>query len=224
MRTRPRPLRYVLLAVGFFVIVVAGLVMGTAADARHASGLSNLAAALVGVALALAIAMLVRAYDIGVRIPSLGQQVTAMAAATSAGQPVSGRFWAGLRDLGPSPPGQDEGSGPGSDDPFPLPAQPPKIPRWMTGRVVITPESVTWVRSMTGRARDLSGAECTGERLLDPGTEMTLTIPRYCLGEILRVITLHSNGTYLELVTQVQFLDILRSSVARTPQVNSRVP
>jgi hypothetical protein len=218
MRTLPRPLRYVLLAAGFLVIVVAGTVMGTVASAHHVSGLSHLAAVLVGVALALVIAMLVRAYDIGVRIPSLGRQVTSMAEATGAEQPVSGRFWAGLRDLGPKPPGPDEGSGPGSDDAFPLPAQPPRIPRWMTGRVVITPESVTWVRSMTGRARDLTGAECTGERLLDPAVEMTLTLPRYYQGEILRAITLHANGTCVELVTQVQFLDILRYSLARTPR------
>ena len=30
-------------------------------------------------------------------------------------QPVPGRFWAGLRDLGPRPSGQDEGSRPGSE-------------------------------------------------------------------------------------------------------------
>jgi hypothetical protein len=219
MGTLPRPLRYVLLAAGFFVIMVAGAVMGTAAGAHRLSGLSHLAAVVVGVALALVIAMLARAYAIGVRVPSLGRQLTAMAEATSAGQPVSGRFWAGLRDLGPEPPGPDEGSRPGSDDTFPLPGQPPRIARWMSGRVVITPEQVTWVRSMTRRACDLTGAECVGERPLDPGTEMTLTLPRYYQGEILRVITLHANGTYVELVTQVQFLEILRHSVARTPRL-----
>jgi hypothetical protein len=33
----------------------------------------------------------------------------------------------------------------------------------MGGRVVITPESVIW-RQMTGRGRDLTGAERTAER------------------------------------------------------------
>lgn len=90
----------------------------------------------------------------------------------------------------------------------------------MSGRLVITPESVTWVRSMTGRARDLTGAECIGERLLDPATEMTLTLPGNYQGEILKAITLHANGTYVELVTQVQFLEILRYSVARAPRAH----
>jgi hypothetical protein len=214
----PRPLRYVLLAGGFLIIVVGGIVTGVAAAAHHASGLSQLAAIAVGGALALAIAMLGRAYSIGVRVPALGRQLTAMADATDAGKPVSGRFWAGLRDLGPSPHGPDEGSRPGSDDPFPLPGQPPRIARWMSGRVVISPESVTWVRPMTGRARDLTGAECTGERLLDPAAEMTLTLPGNYRAEILKAMTLHANGTYVELVTQVQFLEILRYSVARTPR------
>jgi hypothetical protein len=114
----PRPLRYVLLAGGFVVIVVGGIVMGVAADAHHASGLSQLAAIVVGGALALVIAMLGRAYSIGVRVPTLVRQLTALAEATDAGRPVPGRFWAGLRDLGPTPPGPDEGSRPGSDDPF----------------------------------------------------------------------------------------------------------
>jgi hypothetical protein len=214
MRTLPRPLRYVLLAAGFLVIMVAGAVIGTAAGAHHLSGLSRLAAIVVGVALALVIAMLVRAYAVGVRIPSLGRQVTAMADAMSAGHPVSGRFWAGLRDLGPKPPGSDESSTPESDDTYPLPGQPPHVARWMGGRVVMTPESVTWVRSVPGQARDITGAECTAERLLAPGTEMTLILPRSYRGEILGVITLHANGTYVELVTQVQFLDILRHSLA----------
>lgn len=219
VRMLPRPLRYVLLAGGFLVIVVGGIVMGVAADAHHVSGLSHLAAIAVGGSLALALAMLGRAYSIGVRVPTLGRQLTAMAEATDAGKPVSERFWAGLRDLGPRPPGPDEGSRPGPDDPFPLPAQPPRIARWISGRVVITPESVKWVRSMTGRARDLTGAEYTGERLLDPRTEMTLTLPGNYQGEILKAITLHAKGTYVELVTQVQFLETLRYSVARTARV-----
>jgi hypothetical protein len=171
-----------------------------------------------GCALALVIGMLVRAYAIGVSVPSPGRQLAAMTEATSAGKPVSGRFWAGLRDFGPVPPGPD-GSLPGSDDPYPLPAQQPHIPRWMSGRAVIAPGSVTWVRSTTGRSRDLTGAECTSERLLDPATEMTLNLPGNYRGEILKPITLLANGTYVELVTQVQFLEILRVSVARTTRV-----
>jgi hypothetical protein len=71
---------------------------------------------------------------------------------------------------------------------------------------------------MTGRARDLTGADCAGERLIDPRTEMTLTLPGNYRGEIFKAITLHANGTYVDLVTQVQFLEILRTSVARTPR------
>jgi hypothetical protein len=210
-------MRYVLLAAAFFVLAVAGIVMGTVAEAHDLSGFSHLAAIVVGVALTLIIVMLGRAYAVGVRVPSLGRQLTTMVEAMGAGRPVSGRFWAGLRDLGTGSPGRDEGSRPGSDDPFPLPAQPPRLARWMSGRVVITPESVTWVRRMTGRARDLTGAECTGERLPDPGyRDLTLIMPRYYRGEIVRVITLHANGTDVELVAQVQLLEILRYSVAST--------
>jgi len=220
VRTLPRSLRYVLLAGVFLVILLAGAALGAAADAHHMSGLGHLAAIVAGVALGLVIVMISRAYLIGVRVPSLSRQVTAMVAAMGAGQPVSGRFWAGLRDLGPRPAGPDETGRPEPDDEFPLPAQPPRIARWMSGRVEITPQSVTWVRRMTGRARDLTDAECTGERLLDLGySEMTLTVPKYYQGEILRVITLRANGTDVELVTQVQFLEILRYSVARTPRV-----
>jgi hypothetical protein len=85
--------------------------------------------------------------------------------------------------------------------------------------VVITPESVIWHRT-AGRARDLIGAQCTAERQPDPSyTEMTLTMPRLYQGEPLRVITLHANGTDVELVTQVQLLEILRYSLARTPSI-----
>jgi hypothetical protein len=57
VRALPQPLRYVLLAAGFFALAVAGTVLGTVASAHHVSGLSNLAAALVGIALALVIGM-----------------------------------------------------------------------------------------------------------------------------------------------------------------------
>jgi hypothetical protein len=159
--------------------------------------------------------MTARAYLIGVRIPPLGRQLTAMVQAMQDGQPVSGRFWAGLRDV-VSQDQEDE-----SKDPYPLPGQPPRLTRWMSGRVVITAESAIWVRSMTGRARDLTGAECTGERRLDPGyTEMTLTVPSSYRGERLRVITLRTNGADVELVTHVQVLEVLRFSLARIPRMH----
>lgn len=169
MRPLPQPWRYFRSAAGFFVLAVAGIVTGTLADAHHISGLSHLAAIVTGLALGLAIGMTARGYINGVRVPALGRQLTEMVQRMEDEQPVRGRFWAGLRDLGPRAPDQEDGNQPGSDDPFPLPAQPPRIPRWMRGRVVITPESVIWVRRMTGRARDLTGAEWADERPLDPG-------------------------------------------------------
>jgi len=93
--------RYVLLAAGFFVIAVAGIVMGTVAEAHQLSGFSHLAAIVVGLALGLMFGLLGRAYFLGVRVPSLGRQLTAMVQAMEAGQPVSGSFWAGLLDLVP---------------------------------------------------------------------------------------------------------------------------
>jgi hypothetical protein len=212
--------RYVLLAAGFFVIAVAGIVLGTVAEAHQLSGFSHLAAIVVGLALGLMFGLLGRAYFIGVSVPSLAQQLTAMVQAMEAGQPVSGCFWAGLRDLVPKSPGREKGIWPGSDEPFPLPGQRPRLTRWLSGQVVITPESVIWHRT-PGRARDLTGAECTAERRPDPSyTEMTLTMPRLYQGEPLRVITLHANGTWVELVTQVQLLEILRYSLARTPSIH----
>ena len=86
---------------------------------------------------------------------------------------------------------------------------------------MITPKSVVWVRRMTGQTRDLTG-ECDGERQPDRGyTEMTLTVPSSYKGEILRVLTLHASGTDVELITQVQQLEILRYSLARTPGAHS---
>jgi hypothetical protein len=219
VRPIPRPILYVLLAGGFFVIAVAGIVMGTVAEAHQLSGFSHLAAVVVGLALGLMFGLLARAYFLGVSVPSLGRQLTAMVQAMEAGQPVSGSFWAGLRDLVPKSPSREEGSGPGSYEPYPLPGQRPRLTRWLSGRVVITPESVIWHRT-AGRARDLTGAECTAERQPDPSyTEMTLTKPRLYHGEPMRVITLQANGTDVELVTQVQLLEILRYSLARTRSI-----
>jgi hypothetical protein len=71
--------------------------------------------------------------------------------------------------------------------------------RWKHGRVKITPQSVIWV-PLTGRTRDLTGAQCTGGRQIDPTyTEMTLSLPSYYKGENVRVITLHAGGTDIEL-------------------------
>jgi hypothetical protein len=208
-----------LLAAGSFVIAVASIVMGTVADAHHLSGVSHLAAIVAGLALGLMFGLLGMAYFIGVSVPSLARRLTEMVQAMEAGQPVSGSFWAGLRDLVPRSPGREEGSWPGSDEPFPLPGQRPRLTRWLRGQVVITPESVMWHRTRGG-ARDLTGAQCTAERRPDPSyTEMTLTMPHLYQGEPLRVITLHANGTDVELVTQVQLLEILRYSLARTPSI-----
>lgn len=215
MRPIPRPVRCVLLAAGSLVLAVAGLVVGTVSDAHQLSGFSRLGAIVFALGLVLMINFLGRAYFTGVSVPSLAQQVTVMVQAMEAGQPVSGSFWAGLRN-----PGSEEGSWPGSDDPFPLPGQAPRLARWLTGQVVITPESVIWRRT-AGRARDLTGAECTGDRRPDPSyTEMTLTMPRLYMGEHLKVITLHVNGTDVELVAQVQLVEILRYSLARTPSIH----
>ena len=53
---------------------------------------------------------------------------------------------------------------------------------------------------LTGRARDLTGAQCTGGRQIDPTyTEMTLGLPSYYKGENVRVITLDAGGTDIEL-------------------------
>jgi hypothetical protein len=209
--------RYVLLAAGFFVLAVAGIVIGTVADAHRMSGLSSLAVIVVGLALGLVIAMSVRAYILGVRLPSLARQLTAMVEAMNSGQPVSGQFWAGLRDLEPRSAGKEAGSRTGSDEMFPLPGQPPRLARWVSGRVVITPKSVVWVRRISGRTRDLTGAQCTNERRTDPYTEMTLTMPDSYKGEILRVLALGVSGTDVEVITQVQQLEILRYSLERTP-------
>ena len=194
MNAARRPRRYVLRATGFFAIAVAGVVMGTVASAHHMNGLNGLAVGIVGIALGLAIAMLSRAYMIEVRIPMRARPLTAMSQAMDAGQVVSGEFKAGLRDLAPGVPRT----------------------RWKHGRVKITPQSVVWV-PLTGRARDLTGARCTGGRQIDPTyTEMTLSLPSYYKGENVRVITLHAGGTDIELAAPAQLLEIIRYSLAST--------
>ena len=166
--------------------------MGTVASAHHMNGLNGLAVGIVGIALGLAIAMLSRAYMIEVRIPMRARPLTAMSQAMDAGQVVSGEFKAGLRDLAPGVPRT----------------------RWKHGRVKITPQSVVWV-PLTGRARDLTGAQCTGGRQIDPTyTEMTLSLPSYYKGENVRVITLHAGGTDIELAAPAQLLEIIRYSLA----------
>jgi hypothetical protein len=189
-----RPRRYVLRATGFFAIAVAGIVMGTVASAHHMSSLNGLAVGIVGIALGLAIAMLSKAYLTQVRIPVRARPLIAMSQAMDAGQAVSGEFKAGLRDLALGVPRT----------------------RWKHGRVKITPQSVVWV-PLTGRARDLTGAQCTGGRQIDPTyTEMTLSLPSYYRGENVRVITLHAGGTDIELAAPAKLLEIIRYSLART--------
>jgi hypothetical protein len=194
MNAARRPGRYVLRATGFFAVAVAGIVLGTVASAHHMDGLNGLAVGIVGITLGFAIGMLSKAYMTEVRIPVRTRPLIAMSQAMDAGQPVSGEFKAGLRDVTPGVPRT----------------------RWKHGRVKITPQSVIWV-PLTGRARDLTGAQCTGGRQIDPTyTEMTLSLPSYYKGENIRVITLDSGGTDIELAAPAQLLDIIRYSLART--------
>ena len=194
MNAARRPRRYVLRATGFFAVAVAGIVMGTVASAHHMDGLNGLAVGIVGIALGFAIAMLSKAYMTRVRIPMRARPLIAMSQAMDAGQAVSGEFKAGLRDVTPGVPRT----------------------RWKHGRVKITPQSVIWV-PLTGRARDLTGAQCTGGRQIDPTyTEMTLSLPSYYKGENVRVITLHAGGADIELAAPAQLLEMIRYSLART--------
>jgi hypothetical protein len=55
MNAAGRPRRYVLRAIGFFAIAVAGIVMGTVASAHHMDVLNGLALLIVGIALGLEI-------------------------------------------------------------------------------------------------------------------------------------------------------------------------
>jgi hypothetical protein len=196
MNAARRPRRYVRRAIGFFAIAVAGIVLGSVASAHHMDGLSGLAAGFVGISLGLAIGMLATAYATGHRIPGRAQRLAAMSHAMDAGQPVSGKFEAGLRDLAP-----------------PRGAPPT---RWRQGRVMITPQSVVWTSLITRRARDLTGAQCTGGRQPDPTyTELTLVLPSDYRGENVRIMTLHADGAHIELAAPAQLLEIIRYSLAR---------
>jgi hypothetical protein len=194
MNAAPRPRRDVLRATGLFVVAVAGIVLGTVASAHHINSLNALAVAIVGLALGFALAMLGRAYMTGIRIPMLTQPLIAMTQAMEAGQAVSGEFKAGLRELAAGVPRT----------------------RWRRGRAKITPQSVAWV-PVIGRARDLTGAQCTGRRQIDRTyTEMTLSLPSYYKGENVQVITLHAGETDIELAAPAQLRDIIRCTLART--------
>jgi len=194
MNAARRPKRYVLRATGFFAVAVAGIVLGTVASAHHMDGLNGVAVGIVGITLGLAIGMLSKAYMTEVHIPMRTRPLIAMSQAMDAGQAVSGEFKAGLRDVTPGVPRT----------------------RWKHGRVKITPQSVIWV-PLTGRARDLTGAQCTGGRRIDTTyTEMTLSLPSYYKGENVRVITLRADGTDIELAAPAQLLEIIRYSLART--------
>jgi len=82
--------------------------------------------------------------------------------------------------------------------------------------VKITSKAVAWA-PLAGRGRDLTGAQCTGGRRIDRTyTEMTLRLPAYYQGESVRVITLHADGTDIELAAPAQLLEIIRYSLART--------
>ena len=193
MSAERRPRRDVLRAIGLFAVAVAGIVLGTVASAHHMNGLNGVAVGIVGIALGFAIGMLGRAYMTGIRIPMMTQPLIAMTQDMEAGRTVSGEFKAGLRELAAGVPRT----------------------RWRRGRVKITPQSVAWV-PVIGRARALTGAQCTGGRQIDRGyTEMTLSLPSYYKGENVRVITLHAGGTDIELAAPAQLLEIIRYSLAR---------
>jgi hypothetical protein len=190
-RRRKRP---ALRATGFFAVLVAGIVMGTVASAHHMDVLNGVAVGIVAITLGIGFGQLVKAYQTQVRLPVQTRPLIAMSEAMDAGQPVSGEFKAGLRDVTPG------------------------VPRayWKHGRVKITPQSVIWV-PLTGRARDLTAAQCTGDRRIDTTyTEITLNLPSYYKGENVRVITLHAGGTDIELAAPARLLEIIRYSLART--------
>jgi hypothetical protein len=190
-RRRKRP---ALRATGFFAVVVAGIVMATVASDHHLEVLNGVAAGTLAITLAIAVGQLIKAYQTQVRLPVQTRPLIAMSQAMDARQLVSGEFKAGLRDVTPGVPRT----------------------RWKHGRVKITPQSVVWV-PLTGRARDLTGAQCTGDRRIDTTyTEMTLSLPSYYKGENVRVITLHAGGTDLELAAPARLLEIIRYSLART--------
>lgn len=195
MNASPRPRRYVLRAIGCFAIAIAGIALGTAATAHRMNGLNGLAVGIVGVALGLTVAMLAPAYRAQVPVPRQVRRLTAMSEAMGAGQAHSGTFKAVLRD----------------------PTQGPPSTRWTHGRVKVTPQSLVWMPSI-GRARDLTDAQCVGVRPIDwIYADMTLTLPASFKGGNVRVMTLRSDGTDLELAAPAQLLEIIGSCLARTP-------
>jgi hypothetical protein len=190
----PRPKRYVLRAIGCFAIAVAGIVLGTNTSAHHMDVLNGLAVGIVGVALGFTVAMLARAYKAKVPVPRQARRLIAVSEAMNAGHSLSGQFKAVLRD----------------------PTQGVPSTRWTHGRVKITPQSVAWVPAI-GRARDLTDAQCAGVRAIDRiYADMTLYLPSSWKGENVRVMTLRSSGTDLELAAPAQLLEIIRYCLART--------
>jgi hypothetical protein len=192
-RRRRRP--YVLPAVGFSGLALVAIVVGTVFEDDNLSGPSHMAAIVGGLSLGLLAGTLYRAYETEKRVPALARQLTAMRQAMDAGEPVSGRFVAFLR--------------------VPIAAAPLRA-RWMYGRMMITPQSVLWVRRVNGRARDLTGAQCGSERKSEPAyTEMTLSVPDVYKGENVRVLTVHVNGADVELAAPASLLEIIRYAVGR---------
>ena len=75
-----------------------------------------------------------------------------------------------------------------------------------------------WVPAI-GRARDLTDARRSGVRAIDRiYADMTLYLPSSWKGENVRVMTLRSGGTDLELAAPAQLLEIIRYCLARTPR------
>ena len=102
MNAGRRPRRYVLRATGFFAVAVAGIVLGTVASAHHMNVLNGRGGGpSLGIMLGLAIGMLSKAYMTGVSTPVRTRPLIAMSQAMDAGQAVSGKFKAGLRDVTP---------------------------------------------------------------------------------------------------------------------------
>ena len=91
-----------------------------------------------------------------------------------------------------------------------------RAPAGHTAGVKITPQSLVWV-PVIGRARDLTDAQCAGERAIDwIYADMTLRLPSSYKGENVRVMTLRSDGIDLELAAPAQLLEIIRYRLART--------
>lgn len=173
---------------------MAGIALGSVASAHGLTLLNGLALVIVPVALVLSIAMLARAYRVRVPVPRQARRLIATSDAMAAGQPLSGKFRAVLRD----------------------PTQGVPTTRWKHGRVKISPQSVVWI-PVVGRARDLTDAQCRGVRAIDLiYADMTITFPSSFKGQDVRVMTLRSDGIDLELAAPAQLLDIIRHRLART--------